>query len=34
MSRLVDQCRCFRFRYGRLEDAAQAFDRLASLIDP
>lgn len=30
MSRLVDQCECLRFNYGRLEDAAEAFDRLAA----
>ncbi len=30
MGRLVDQCECLRFNYGRLEDAAAAFDRLAA----
>jgi len=34
MSRLVDQCQCFRFRYGSLDDAVQAFDHLASKIAP
>ncbi len=30
MGRLVDQCDCLRFHYGRLDDAAAAFDRLAA----
>jgi hypothetical protein len=34
MSRLVDRCECFRFDYGRLEDAAAAFDHLAAISPP
>ena len=34
MGRLVEQCDCFRFNYGRLEDAAEAFERLASTGTP
>lgn len=34
MGRLVDQCECLRFNYGRLEDAAAAFERLAASSQP
>ncbi len=34
MGRLVDQCECLRFNYGRLEDAAAAFERLADSSPP
>ena len=34
MGRLVEQCECFRFNYGRLEDAAEAFERLAAAGAP
>lgn len=34
MGRLVDQCECLRFNYGRLEDAAAAFERLAASSPP
>ena len=34
MGRLVDQCECLRFNYGRLEDAAEAFERLAAANAP
>ncbi len=34
MGRLVDQCECLRFNYGRLEDAAEAFERLAGRDQP
>jgi HprK-related kinase A len=34
MGRLVDACDCLRFTYGRLEDAAAAFDELAARSAP
>jgi len=34
MGRLVDQCECLRFHYGRLDDAAAAFERLAGGSPP
>jgi hypothetical protein len=34
MSRLVDGCECLRFNYGRLEDAAAAFDQFAARSTP
>ena len=34
MGRLVEQCECLRFNYGRLEDAAEAFERLATAGAP
>lgn len=30
LANLIDHCRCFRFRYGALDDAVRVFDRLAS----